>query len=56
MRVASPLTLQPEERRELEREFIMEYQKSPYPFVLTVKVDDILRKIARLRQLQTTGE
>lgn len=38
------------------REFIMEYQKSPHPFVWTAKADTILRKVARLRQLQTTGE
>jgi hypothetical protein len=53
MRVASPLTLQPEERRELER---WSHGKSPHQVLWTAKADDILRKVARIRQLQTTGE
>lgn len=36
------------------KEFVAEYQKSPRPFVWTVDADDILRKVARIRQLQTT--
>ena len=36
-------------------EFVAEYQKNPHPFVWTANADDILRKIATLRQLQTTG-
>jgi hypothetical protein len=38
------------------REFVAEYQKIPHPFVWTAKSDDILRKVAKLRQLQTTGK
>ncbi len=34
------------------RDFVDEYQKNPRPFVWTAKADDILRKVARLRQLQ----
>ncbi len=37
-------------------EFVAEYQKSPRPFVWTVDADEILRKVARLRQLQATGK
>jgi len=33
-------------------EFVAEYQKNPHPFVWTVSADDILRKVAKLRQLQ----
>ena len=36
------------------REFVDEYQKSPRPFVWTADADEMLRKIAKLRQLQTT--
>ena len=38
------------------REFVAEYQKNPRPFVWTVDADEILRKVARLRQLQTSSE
>ena len=34
-------------------EFVEEYQKNPHPFVWTVDADEILRKVARLRQLQS---
>jgi transposase len=37
-------------------EFVAEYQKNPHPFVWTANADDILRKIAKLRQLQSTGK
>ena len=37
-------------------EFVAEYQKNPHPFVWIANIDDILRKIAKLRQLQETGE
>ncbi len=37
-------------------EFVSEYQKNPHPFVWTVDADEILRKVARLRQLQSSGE
>ncbi len=37
-------------------EFVATYQKNPRPFVWTVKSDEILRKVARLRELQATGE
>jgi transposase len=33
-------------------EFVEEYQKNPRPFVWTVDADEILRKVAKLRQLQ----
>ena len=33
-------------------EFVAEYQRNPRPFVWTVNADDILRKVAKLRQLQ----
>jgi transposase len=36
------------------KEFVDEYQKNPRPFVWTVDADEMLRKIAKLRQLQTT--
>ena len=36
-------------------EFVAEYKKSPHSFVWTANADDILRKIATLRHLQTTG-
>ena len=32
--------------------FIETYQKNPRPFVWTVKADEILRKVAKLRELQ----
>lgn len=38
------------------KEFVAEYQKNPHPFVWTVSADDILRKVAKLRQLQATGK
>ena len=38
------------------KEFVAEYQKNPHPFVWIANADDILRKIARLRQLQATRE
>jgi len=38
------------------KEFVAEYQKDPRPFVWTVDADDILRKVARLRQLQASGQ
>jgi len=37
-------------------EFVAEYQKNPHPFVWTAKADDILRKVAKLRQLQSNGK
>lgn len=37
-------------------EFVEEYQRNPHPFVWTANADDILRKIAKIRQLQSTGE
>jgi transposase len=37
-------------------EYVAEYQKNPHPFVWTANADDILRKIAKIRQLQETGE
>jgi transposase len=37
------------------KEFVAEYQKHPRPFVWTVDADEILRKVAKLRQLQATG-
>jgi transposase len=37
------------------REFVKEYQKHPRPFVWTVDADEILRKVAKLRQLQANG-
>ena len=36
------------------KEFVLEYQKNPRPFVWTVDADDILRKVAKIRQLQAT--
>ena len=38
------------------KEFVTEYQKNPRPFVWTVSADEILRKVAKLRQLQATGK
>jgi len=38
------------------REFVAEYQKNPRPFVWTVDADEILRKVAKLRQLQAAGK
>jgi transposase len=38
------------------KEFVAEYQKSPRPFVWKVDADEILRKVAKLRQLQATGK
>lgn len=37
-------------------EFVGEYQKNPRPFVWTVNADEVLRKVAKLRQLQATGQ
>jgi transposase len=37
-------------------DFVAEYQKNPHPFVWTVDADEILRKVAKLRQLQSTGK
>ena len=36
--------------------FVAEYQTNPHPFVWTVDADEILRKVAKLRQLQATGK
>lgn len=38
------------------REFVDEYEKHPHPFVWTAKADSIVRKVAKLRQLQDTGK
>jgi len=38
------------------KEFVAEYQKNPHPFVWTANADEILRKVAKLRQLQATGD
>lgn len=38
------------------KDFVAEYQKNPHPFVCTARADDILRKVASLRQLQATGQ
>ena len=35
-------------------EFVAEYQKNPHPFVWTANANDILRKVAKLRQIETT--
>jgi len=37
-------------------EFVETYQKNPRPFIWTVKADEIIRKVARLRELQVTGK
>mgnify|MGYP001089917753 CR=1 FL=1 len=37
-------------------EFVATYQKNPRPFIWTVKADEIIRKVARLRELQVTGK
>ncbi|MCL5068871.1 MAG: hypothetical protein M1368_11055 [Thaumarchaeota archaeon] len=37
-------------------EFVAEYLKNPHPFVWAVNADEILRKVARLRELQSTGK
>jgi transposase len=37
-------------------EFVAEYQKNPHPFVWAADADELLRKIAKLRQLQSTGK
>jgi len=37
-------------------EYVAEYQKNPHSFVWTANADDILRKIAKLRQLQSTSK
>jgi transposase len=37
-------------------EFVAEYQKNPRPFVWTVDADEILRKVAKLRRLEATGQ
>jgi transposase len=36
-------------------EFVAEYQKNPRPFVWTVDADELLRKVAKLRRLQSNG-
>jgi transposase len=36
-------------------EFVESYQDSPRPFVWTAKADEIIRKVAKLRELQATG-
>lgn len=36
-------------------EFVAEYQKNPHPFVWTVDANEILRKVAKIRQLQPRG-
>jgi transposase len=36
--------------------FVAEYQKNPRPFVWTVDADEILRKVAKLRRLEATGQ
>ena len=46
MRVAPQVTITGEERK----------QKNPRPFIRTVKADEIIRKVARLRELQATGK
>ncbi len=35
------------------KEFVAEYQKNPHPFVWTVDADEILKKVAKIRQLQS---
>jgi transposase len=37
-------------------EFVAEYQKNPRPFVWTVNAGEILRKVAKLRRLEATGQ
>ena len=37
-------------------EFVVEYQKNPRPFVWTVNADELLRKVAKLRHLQSSGQ
>jgi transposase len=37
-------------------EFVAEYQKNPRPFVWNVDADEILRKVAKLRRLEATGQ
>ena len=37
-------------------EFVAEYQKNPHPFVWAADANEILRKITKLRQLQSTGK
>lgn len=38
------------------KEFVAEYQKNPHPFVWTVDADEILRKVAKIRRLESTGK
>ena len=37
-------------------EFVETYQKNPRPFVWKVEADEILRKVAKLRRLEATGQ
>ncbi len=37
-------------------EFVEEYQENPRPFIWKVEADEILRKVAKLRDLQATGK
>jgi len=37
-------------------EFVETYEKNPRPFIWTVKADEIIRKVARLRDLQATSK
>jgi transposase len=37
-------------------EFVETYQENPRPFVWTVKAEEIIRKVAKLRMLQATGK
>jgi len=50
MRIAPKVTFN------LINEYVAEYQKNLHPFVWTANADDILRKIAKIKQLQETGE
>jgi transposase len=38
------------------KEFVAEYQNNPRPFVWTVDADEILRKVAKIRQLHLRGQ
>ena len=37
-------------------EFVETYQENPHPFVWTVKAEEIIRKVAKLRLLQATSK
>ena len=37
-------------------EFVETYQENPRPFVWTANADEIIRKVAKLRMLQATGD